>query len=98
VHRPPTIDDYEENDMSARPPMDITTRPGVPFANGTEWDAWSANWCRRCDHERGAFCPVLGAALTHPDRTPNAWIDNRRASLGDQYICQEFAPRTRVGM
>jgi hypothetical protein len=29
------------------------------FANGTEWDNWSANWCSSCIHDAKGDCPII---------------------------------------
>lgn len=35
------------------------------FANGYEWENWSANWCRKCIHDTADFdqpdegCPII---------------------------------------
>lgn len=75
-------------------------RPGPAFANSTEWECWSANWCDRCLREapfRAGIapigCPLIVVALQ--ERIPAEWLDgprdeHGRYSLGDQYHCIEF--------
>lgn len=60
------------------------------FANGTEWDAWSAHWCDApCVHE--ATCPLLAAVFLH-DITPTEWVVDVPGSLAFSYRCTEFQP------
>jgi hypothetical protein len=66
-----------------------------PFSNGTEGEAWMANWCHRCLRDapfRNGIAPtgcelILTALL---GQTPAEWIEQDRFSLGDQYHCIEF--------
>ena len=75
--------------MTQRLAADVGMRPGAAFANGTEWDAWSAYWCMECRHEPA--CPILLAALTQPDLTPVPWVDAVTGALGPRrYVCTEF--------
>lgn len=68
----------------------------TPFSNGTEGEAWMANWCGRClvdapfrNGLRGAIgCPLLAVALS--GRTPAEWICNEPLRLGAQYSCINF--------
>jgi len=57
------------------------------FSNGTEGEAWMANWCYRpCRHEED--CPLLLAAFL--DKTPAEWQELEPGSLGNQYRCTRF--------
>lgn len=60
------------------------------FANGTEFEIWSFNWCDRCkkdDMEREVYCPILTNAL-FGETTPTEWVGPR----GD-YECTAFEGR-----
>jgi hypothetical protein len=59
----------------------------IPFSNGTEFDAWSENWCARCRHEE--TCPLLDVVFIE-EKTPGQWQDREPGSLGNQYTCTEF--------
>jgi len=75
-------------------------RPGSAFANGTEWECWSANWCDKCTRDApfrngiaAVGCPLILVALQ--ERIPAEWMeqprdDRGRYSLTDQYHCIEF--------
>lgn len=56
------------------------------FSNGTEGDAWMANWCYQCRHEED--CPLILVAML--GMTPAEWQEQDRLSLGNQYRCTEF--------
>lgn len=70
----------------------------VPFSNGTEGEAWMANWCARCVHDaparRGDYgngCSHILTALT--GQTPAEWLDQGVPyRIGDQYHCIDFRP------
>lgn len=70
----------------------------TPFANGTEWEAWSQGWCRRsdkaCRHDdidEGGdnACPILEVALLG-ERTPAEWVDRTNALGPDMYRCTKY--------
>lgn len=68
---------------------------GPPFSNGTEGDAWMANWCERCLRDApfrngisNTGCPLLLIALD--GYTPAEWIVDQPFQLGHQYRCTEF--------
>lgn len=68
---------------------------GSPFSNSTEGEAWTANWCDRCIHDKPAredryedACAIFTLALT--GQTPGEWIRQDGFRLGDQYHCIEF--------
>jgi len=56
---------------------------GVPFANGTEFEAWENVWCRYCAHDHGFTehlscgdgCELVLAAMTDPLTLPEGWLD-----------------------
>lgn len=62
------------------------------FANGTEWDCWSASWCNRCAHED--TCPLLDQVLIH-NEVPEQWVPDEPGSLWKPYICTEFEQAAR---
>lgn len=49
------------------------------FSNGSEWDAWSADWCETCIHDAAGpedGCPIilqllLGEPTEHVERGPD---------------------------
>lgn len=70
----------------------------VPFANGTEWEAWAAGWCRGtckpCRHDDidlggEIACPILEVALLN-ERTPAEWVDRRSALGPEMYRCTKY--------
>jgi hypothetical protein len=65
------------------------------FSNGTEGEAWMANNCERCTHDKGtrdgtdeSGCPLVMVAIL--GQTPSEWIETERFGLGDSYTCVEF--------
>lgn len=61
------------------------------FSNGTEGEAWMSNWCYNgCVNE--PTCPLLTTALF--GQTPAEWIPDQPTSLGRQYRCTEFSPKS----
>lgn len=65
------------------------------FSNGTEWEAWSANWCARCLVDKPARegryedgCPLILDVLMGEE--PAEFIVQDRFRLGDQYHCINF--------
>lgn len=60
-------------------------RPGWAFANGFEWESWSAIWCLECSHE--PTCPLLVVMLQ--ERIPAAWEDRNPGAL-NRYVCHEY--------
>ena len=77
------------------PSPTATPRPGSPFSNSTEGEAWMADWCDRCLHDRPARedryedgCGLLLVALT--GQTPGEWVRQPGFRLGNQYHCTEF--------
>lgn len=74
------------------------------FANGTEGDAWMANWCERCavdqPHREGRDdigCPLILVAIQ--GRTPAEWLDgprdeHGRYSMANQYTCTNYEEAT----
>lgn len=64
------------------------------FSNGSEYDAWSAHWCRKCARDEtgtapeGTYCSILGVALLD-NKVPKEWTPGRD-DLHDRYHCQEF--------
>jgi len=68
---------------------------GAPFSNSTEGDAWMANWCDQCVHDRPAregryedACQILLVGLS--GKTPQEWMPMDRFRLGAQYRCTLF--------
>lgn len=57
----------------------------VPFANGFEFDCWSAIWCEECVHYED--CPLM-LVILH-EKTPAAWDDIAPGAL-NRYHCAEF--------
>jgi hypothetical protein len=61
------------------------------FSNHTEYEAWSARWCRKCTHDEvgtapaGTYCPILGVALLD-NTVPLQWTPG----VDDRYHCSEF--------
>jgi hypothetical protein len=65
---------------------------GPAFSNGTECDAWMANWCYRCVHDDpDEGCPLVLVALL--GQTPVEWQEAEPGSLGHQYRCTAFQAR-----
>lgn len=62
-------------------------RPRSAFANGSEWDAWSASWCQRCQHYD--TCPIIFVAMFQ-ESTPAEWVDDQPGTLFRPYTCTEF--------
>lgn len=65
-------------------------RPGIAFANGTEFECWSAIWCDECARE--PTCPLLEIAICE-QVTPAAWEDARPGYL-NRYHCHEFQSKS----
>lgn len=75
---------------------------GSPFSNSTEGDAWTANNCQRCIHDKPArnddyenACPILGVAYC--GKTPAEWMRKEGFRLGDQYMCLFFRDEDNGG-
>jgi hypothetical protein len=79
----------------------------VPFANGTEGDAWMSKWCAYCTHDHEQHpggsgdggCMVLSHAYFPEDFPwPEAWLpepDDGRSFLPSRLICSMFEPCTQ---
>lgn len=71
-----------------------TAREGSPFSNGTEGEAWQANWCNNCVHDRdlrrgeGSGCVLV--AISFEDRTPAEWFQREVYGLGTKFTCVMF--------
>ncbi len=59
---------------------------GSPFSNGSEGQAWMANWCELC----AAYdtCPLILIAML--GRRPRQWVNEQPASLDNRYTCEAF--------
>lgn len=81
----------------------------VPFANGTEGEAWMGVWCDYCVHDhdmhtgRGGGCDLIlmalaGACDSDSWRWPEAWVPEP-PSLGHNLpalmLCGQFEPCQR---
>lgn len=80
------VDDRGEHAYAA-------ARPGAPFSNGTEGEAWMDQWCNHCLHDQAppedsGGCPLLLVALL--GNTPAEWVPDRPLSLGHQYRCTAY--------
>lgn len=70
----------------------------VYFSNGTEFDAWQANWCDRCARD-AIFrstgkngCPLILLAMCR-EPVPQ-WLEQPVPyALGDNVHCIDFKPR-----
>lgn len=74
--------------------ISANARDAPPFSNSTEGDAWTANWCDRCSHDKDApdnGCPILLVGLM--GKTPAEWQPGDRLLLGQTYRCTEFRRR-----
>jgi len=64
------------------------------FSNGSEYDAWSANWCRRCTKDdmgladEGVYCPIVTNVMVD-NEVPAQWAPGTD-DLRDRYHCSEF--------
>jgi hypothetical protein len=71
-------------------------RPGPAFANGTEWDLWSANWCQTClvdaPYRNGISqwgCKLIDAPLATGE-IPDEWVTVDRPD--GPYTCTSYKP------
>ena len=68
------------------------------FSNGSEYDSWSVNWCRRCARDEtgtapdGVYCPILSNVMLE-NKVPKEWSKGRD-DLRDRYHCSEFVTGT----
>lgn len=64
------------------------------FSNGSEYDAWSASWCRKCIHDDmgtapgGTYCPII-SSVQLTNQIPPQWSPGTD-DLPDRYHCKEF--------
>lgn len=69
------------------------------FANGTEWDNWSANWCGTCIHDRlgkgdeNTECPLILDMMM--GETPKQII--RKGWDYSKTICTSWSDRVDSG-
>lgn len=67
------------------------------FSNHSEFDSWSARWCKRCARDEigtapaGTYCRILNQA-TLDNKVPPEWTPGR----SDRYHCREFVTGTDV--
>lgn len=71
--------------LSLQEEMD-RSRSGPAFANGFEFDSWSAIWCEECALVDD--CPLLEVALLE-HLVPAAWEDRNPGAL-NRYVCHEY--------
>lgn len=73
-----------------------TSLPGIPFANGSEGEAWMWSWCGTCEHGNVAAdgCALTDVAIM--GRIPAAWIELDATSPQNRYLCQSWSPAAGV--
>jgi hypothetical protein len=68
------------------------------FSNGSEYDAWTAHWCRKCARDEvgtapeGTYCPILSDVIVE-NKVPPQWSPGTN-DLHDRYHCSEFVTGT----